>query len=280
MARPDKEEVIAAIRKCAEDLGHVPTLDELLRVTKMSKYAVRGNFGPYRKALEACGLERHGCGYKVEMKDLFLDWARVTRLLGKVPSMLDYELHGRYTTKPLVRHFGGWTHVPAGLLCYARESQLEDEWKDVLDFAASALKYALPPARTSVRMMDRLPRAKIAADAPVYGAPMAPLSLTYAPTNEAGVVFLFGTVAREMGFAVTRVQTEFPDCEAMREVQPDRWQRVRIEFEYESRNFLAHLHPVDRCDLIVCWNHNWQECPLEVLELKTAVRGVAADLRR
>ncbi len=68
---------------------------------------------------------------------------------------------------------------------------------------------------------------------------------------------------------VMRLQAEFPDCEAMREVEPGRWQRVRIEFEYESRNFLAHMHPVAGCDLIVCWNHNWKDCPLEVLELRT-----------
>jgi len=70
---------------------------------------------------------------------------------------------------------------------------------------------------------------------------------------------------------VMRLQAEFPDCEAMCEVEPGRWQRVRIEFEYESRNFLAHMHPVAGCDLIVCWNHNWKDCPLEVLELKRAI---------
>ena len=25
------------------------------------------------------------------------------------------------------------------------------------------------------------------------------------------------------------------------------------------------------CDLIVCWEHNWEECPLEVIELKTVI---------
>jgi hypothetical protein len=29
--------------------------------------------------------------------------------------------------------------------------------------------------------------------------------------------------------------------------------------------------PVAGCDLIVCWNHNWENCPLEVLELKKAI---------
>src|SRR5437899_3112312 len=97
----------------------------------------------------------------------------------------------------------------------------------------------------------------------MLGSPLA-----FAPINEAGVMLLFGAVARQMGFVVTRVQQEFPDCEALRQVDRDRWQRVLIEFEYESRNFLLHEHRVEDCDLIVCWNHNWAECPLEVLELK------------
>ena len=106
---------------------------------------------------------------------------------------------------------------------------------------------------------------------PIYGTPLIPWALTYAPTNELGVVYLFGTVARELGYAVTRMQAEFPDAEAMRQLDEDRWQRVRIEFEYESRNFLTHFHRVEDCDLIVCWKHNWADCPLEVLELKSVM---------
>jgi hypothetical protein len=46
---------------------------------------------------------------------------------------------------------------------------------------------------------------------------------------------------------------------------------VRIEIEHESRNFLRHGHDPKGCDLIVCWEHNWEECPLEVVELRKAV---------
>jgi hypothetical protein len=31
---------------------------------------------------------------------------------------------------------------------------------------------------------------------------------------------------------------------------------------------------VNDCDMIVCWEHNWPECPLEVIELKTVMRGL------
>ncbi|HSK43293.1 MAG TPA: hypothetical protein VLA83_05325, partial [Candidatus Binatia bacterium] len=213
---------------------------------------------------------RHGCGYKIDMTELFLDWARVTRKLGKIPSMLDYGAHGKYTTKALVRHYGGWPRVPAGLLSYAREMNLEDEWQDVMDIAERSLKVALSPERTSAQAKNLLYGRRAAPNRPVYGTPMMTASpLVYAPTNEAGVMILFGAVAREQGFAITRVQQAFPDCEAMREIEPERCQPTLIEIEYESRNFLLHLHPVDGCDAIVCWKHNWPECPLEVLELKT-----------
>ena len=113
-------------------------------------------------------------------------------------------------------------------------------------------------------------------DRPVLGAPLPLSGLMYAPVNEAGVVFLFGILGHRLGFRVEYLQSAFPDCEAVREIQPGRWQRVRIEFEYESRNFLTHRHPVGECDVIVCWLHNWLQCPksLEVIELRKIVQDI------
>jgi hypothetical protein len=89
-----------------------------------------------------------------------------------------------------------------------------------------------------------------------------------APTNEQGVLFLFGAMAEKLGFAILKVRREYPDCEAFRVLQGDRVELVKIELEYESRNFLKHLHDAKKCDLIVCWRHNWPECPLPVIELR------------
>ena len=76
---------------------------------------------------------------------------------------------------------------------------------------------------------------------------------------------------------VEAVQTGFPDCEAKRQVGPNNWQRVRIEFEFESRNFRDHGHPARGCDVIVCWRHNWDECPedIEVVELSSMIKSLA-----
>ena len=85
------------------------------------------------------------------------------------------------------------------------------------------------------------------------------------------MLFLFGAIADRLGFLVLRVQAEFPDIEGLRMVGRDKLQRVRIELEQESKNFLKHGHDPNGCDLIVCWEHNWEECPLEVIELKTEI---------
>jgi hypothetical protein len=93
------------------------------------------------------------------------------------------------------------------------------------------------------------------------------------PVNEAGVMLLFASLARDLGYAALKLQTCFPDSIALRRVDQERAQLVRIEFEYEGKNFLTHLHDLSGCDLIVCWRHNWPECPVEVLELSQLVGG-------
>jgi len=122
--------------------------------------------------------------------------------------------------------------------------------------------------------MVRPSKPRVQTNRPVYGASLIGSAMGFAPVNEIGVVYLFGVMAGKLGFTVTWMGTEFPDCEAIREVEPERWQRVRIELEYESRNFLRHFHDPTECDLIVCWEHNWADCPLEVLELKEQIAKI------
>ncbi len=110
-------------------------------------------------------------------------------------------------------------------------------------------------------------------DRPVMGEPFDRSPMTNAPVNELGVMVLFGMVAAGLGLQVESVQGKFPDCQAKRQVAPGKWQHLRIEFEYESKNFRLHGHDPKGCDMIVCWRHNWKECPaeIEVVELSRLV---------
>jgi hypothetical protein len=110
-------------------------------------------------------------------------------------------------------------------------------------------------------------------DRPLLGAPTGLPAFPYEPVNEMGVMVLFSMMAQQLGFVIESVQSGFPDCQAKIEVEPGRWQHFRIEFEYESRSFKLHGHDAQKCDLIVCWRHNWKNCPphIQVLELSKLV---------
>ena len=120
---------------------------------------------------------------------------------------------------------------------------------------------------------------RVLEDRPLLGAVTQLPGLAHEPVNEMGVILLFGMVAQQLGFIVESVQAGFPDCEARMEMQPGRWQRVRIEFEYESRSFRQHNHDAEQCDLIICWRHNWKGCPpkLQVLELSRMMKDLTTD---
>ena len=96
--------------------------------------------------------------------------------------------------------------------------------------------------------------------------------LLHAPINEQGVVFLFGLVAKDLGFTIENVQPGYPDCIAFREITKDESRKVSIEFEIKSKNFSLHKHNPDDCDLIVCWEDNWKGCSIEVIELKEEIK--------
>lgn len=126
-------------------------------------------------------------------------------------------------------------------------------------------------AETSLRAL--VPR-RVLPDRPLLGAPLGLPGFLFEPTNEMGVILLFGMLAWRLGFMIESAQMGYPDCHAKLEVEPGRWQDVNIEFEHQSRHFRAHRHDARRCDIIVCWIHNWKACPahIQVIELREVVR--------
>jgi len=126
----------------------------------------------------------------------------------------------------------------------------------------------------ATKTSKRRPRVYEKTEGRTYGVPLAFRNLINEPTNEQGVIFLFGMVSEELGFsAIEYLGTDFPDCEAKWFVdRRRRQQRVQIEFEYESREFESHGHDPQNCDLIVCWKHNWKDCPIHVVELREEIK--------
>jgi hypothetical protein len=100
--------------------------------------------------------------------------------------------------------------------------------------------------------------------------------LDYSPVNEQGVIFLFAKYHKALGIeALQTIHDRFPDAIGRIKVDKDRFAEVGIEFEYKSSGFKEHIkkkqYDGENCKFIVCWEHDWKECPkeIEVIELKT-----------
>lgn len=117
-------------------------------------------------------------------------------------------------------------------------------------------------------------KRRVLRDRPLMGAECVIPGLAHEPVNEQGVLFLFGMLARRLGFIVQSLQSAYPDCLAKMEVEPGLWQDRSIEFEFRSSHFRAHGHDPSKADMIVCWIHDWEACPehIEVIELREVVR--------
>jgi hypothetical protein len=259
-------EILQAIRSCARKLKHNPSRRDLRRL-RISEETLYKHFGGLKGALEKAGLRPSGSGFRQQESTVLLDWARVARKLGKIPTVTEYESRGGFSDMPFHTRYGNWTSVPDAFQRFARKEKIQGKWKDVLGMIgaqAEKVKGSMVKVRAS---HGRTRKQDIFHDRPLYGPVMNLPEMVHEPLNEMGVVFAFGLVARQLGFKVLRFQTAFPDCEALREVVRGQLQRMKLEFEFESRNFLRHKHRIDGCDGIVCWKHNWKECPLEVIEL-------------
>lgn len=183
------------------------------------------------------------------------------------------------------RRFGDWAGILRALRAWTAAHAPDFAYGRDLDRRLANQERRKPrggvaPAKTATSPPWRSTGARVS------GPPLAFRGMAAAPVNEMGVVLVFGMIAADIGYAVDAIGTAFPDCTGRRlvaggaagarGVADDRWEPVRIEFEYRSRSFYYHGHDADECDVIVCWQHDWPDCPIEVLALEDVVAALAA----
>jgi hypothetical protein len=278
---PDRDAVLNAIRDASRTLGRPPSRREFQTASGLKEYHVLKHFPSWREAVHAAGLQPDSSNQPLDPSVLLQDWGELVRRERSIPTRNQYRRAGRYSPGVFERKFGPWSSIPAQFKTFASS---HPEWADVVELIPMEGDLISPPvsqpaesavSSTRVEVPQRHPKL---VNRPTYGNPIDFRGLRHEPVNEEGVVFLFGMVARELGYLVEAMQTGYPDCEAKRQIAAGQWQRVRIEFEYESRNFRDHGHSPDGCDIIICWRHNWQECPpnLEVVELSRVIKTLAS----
>ena len=106
------------------------------------------------------------------------------------------------------------------------------------------------------------------------GEPMDLGILNYAPTSEQGVVVLFAHHMQKLPYGFVKmefVRSGFPDACVLQRTG-SQYTRMYIEFEFRASMFRAHerstTHRKYRCDYIVCWENDYPNAPIPVIELK------------
>lgn len=262
--RPDrkkgftKEELISIAKELSLKLKKDNlSLAEFSKNTRISYNPIKRLFRDWESFLKEAGLHVHPLHkLKIPDEDLFKDFIVVYKTLDSCPSYNQFAQQGHFNIATYERRFKGFKSFRKQAITYGINNGLipaniqTDAVLNKDDIVDSPLSHVKP-------FTDRV----------ILGERIDFRGLIHAPINEMGVVFLFGMVAEELGFVIESIQAGFPDCEGKRRLNKNRWQSVRIEFEYVSSNFLVHRHDVSKCDLIVCWKHDWNNCPLEVISL-------------
>ncbi len=299
---PDKQLILDSLAAIARGAGRPPSRSEFASLSGISEHSVLQFFPSWNAALRAAGLQPYTLNLRLEDRELLEDWGYAVRRNHKIPARRVYRHLGKFDHRTFERRFGPWSHLPEVFRNFAQD---KPEWADVLALlpvpapkpvhpgpvgargtcpdpvgsASQALANPGVPAPNE-KSPSSSPPGKVRYPPldhrPIYGQPMDFRGLRHEPVNEQGVVLLFGMVAKELGYTVEAVQSGFPDCEAKRQIAPQRWQRVHLEFEFESRNFRDHGHSLTGCDVIVCWRHNWPDCPpqIEILELSSLIKSL------
>ena len=269
----DRETILREIQRVAaqRSISQLSQEDFHAR-TSIPMSQVRRFFDSWPEACLAAGLEHEAPAAQVDEDILLRDMYEVLIQFRAVPSQLKFKRKCRFSVDSYIARFGNWSNALTQLRIWVEKKHLH------LPYAE---KLPRPTAGNMIRespgVLQRIPaRTASSAHRPVYGSFLNFRELEHAPVNEQGVVFLFGMVCSDLGFVVENIRPQYPDCEAKRKIDKEgrKWERVSIEFEYLSSNFKGH--DPKGCDIIVCWEHDWESCPpeIEVIELKKAIQNL------
>lgn len=288
MGLSDRDQLINTIKRIAKEIGSesVPR-HEFLSRSGESEHKVLKVFDSYNDLVCAAGLTPQSFRQPYTNEYILEEVVKVLKLPNAKLTRTFFDKHGNISKSVCEHRFGGWINTlrkaseildseeDGDLICqieeYVRQPSSSDDSyvENQLPLSPSANTQDHHPGHSSI--------GQTASN--LYGDFINFRGLQHCPVNEQGVVFLFGMVCRELGYVVEIVRAGFPDCEAKHRVLggEGKWERVRIEFEYKARNFQSHGHDLAQCDVIVCWENNWPDCTIEVLELKSALEDLSKE---
>lgn len=107
---PD-EELRAALRDLADDLGRVPRRRDMATRGPFAPSTYRRRFGSWTAALDQAGFDpdTHSAATRVDQAELLRALHQLTRQLGRPPTQSDMQTDGPYSVDIYHDRFGSWT---------------------------------------------------------------------------------------------------------------------------------------------------------------------------
>ena len=275
MTEMTRDELLKAVKEAAKGESSLTSSEFVLR-SGVRKHVIYKLFpdGGWKEVLRLAGLKDEGSRIPMSDDEMIWEFHRVVRSLGRIPTWNQLGSRSKIPSDTIRKRFGG----TSGTLKYYRDWLIEVHpdsplIKEIDDFLSNQTTTKKKQSTDSIMKWPKTNGTE-------YGEPINFRGLRHAPINELGVVYLFGVIAEEMGFLVEALHPSYPDCEAKRKIKGSgkRWQSVFIEFEYRSSNFIEHGHDAKLCDMIVCWEHDWRDCPkhIEIIELRDCIKTLQA----
>ncbi|MCY2929105.1 MAG: hypothetical protein NTV86_06345 [Planctomycetota bacterium] len=262
-----KEVLIAELKRVASLVGR-----EFISQTDFREHSTLNpitpsrTFGGWAKALAAAGLKAHPFFHKEkpfeEMATKFLD---ILTELRAIPTLNQVARRTGHSQHLFSRKYGGYLAFKRRAVEFltGKPTSIPGELLAILQAEKERLGQDGSEGNGPIREHQ-------------HGAVLGFRAFAYKPTYEMEVVSMFSVVAEELGFEIVCQRGEFPDCEAQRRIpgRRKRYKKCLIEFELDSSDFRPHGHSPKGCDLIVCWKHDWEQCPVEVLELRETIKSL------
>lgn len=264
MSAYSQKDILQAARQAVEKKGGPVTLEEFARLARIPRNTVYKVFpkGGWAAVKRRSGIpfRKDARAWRMSEDEILAQYHRAVGELGHFPKERYLHKHPVLSPNLLRRHFGKKPQLLRRYKEWLERNHPDSEFLAMLNENPRALAPAYGGGPRGGRQV-------------IFGDPVFTPGLLHAPTNEMGVIHLFGMMCWKLGYIVESLRTAFPDCEAKRCIdrQNGRWQRVRIEFEFATSHFQRHGHDPRGCDLIVCWIHDWPACPVEVLELSSVL---------
>ncbi len=158
---------------------------------------------------------------------------------------------------------GIWIITETGkkrLETYQYNLQDPDEGKAVLEGIDSSIAETTEEPEEVFYKIDKLQS---------HGDILGVRGIVYEPINEQGVILLFAALCYDLNFRIEGIRAKFPDALLTRRNERGTFDKCLAEFEFKASNYLLHKHPLKGCDLIICWENDWKDSPIEILELKS-----------